>query len=242
MTGQNDTHQDNMHDDEAQDFATEMGMEDGAATDQGNIEAVIGALKEENQELKDRVLRAVAEMENLRKRTQREISDARTYAIAGFARDMLSATDNLERALATMPPELRQVSDPAVKSLIEGIEMTEREMQRLMQKNGVRPILCEGEKFDPHKHQAMFEVPNEAVPAGMVVQVVQSGFEIGDRVLRPAMVGISKGGPKLQQSSAQDHSNPLDVSDNSVTPESAQQHDFEAGEPEIGAPHVDKEV
>ena len=174
----------------------ELNGEGGVERSQAETE--LEMLRAENAELKDRVLRVAAEMENLRKRTVREVSDARTYAIADFARDMLGATDNLERALVSMPDELRQVTDPAIKSLIEGIEMTEREMQRLMQKNGVRPILSEGEKFDPHKHQAMFEVPDESVPAGTVVQVVQSGFEIGNRVLRPAMVGVAKGGASAQ--------------------------------------------
>ena len=161
-----------------------------------DIASVIQAAQEENAKLKDRLLRAAAEMENLRKRTRREVSDARTYAIADFARDMLNATDNLDRALSTIPEEMRQHEDPAIKTLIEGIEMTGREMQRLMQKHGVKPIIAEGEKFNPHKHQAMFEVPDASVPAGIVVQVVQSGFEIGERVLRPAMVGVSKGGEK----------------------------------------------
>lgn len=158
--------------------------------------SIIEALASENAELKDRLLRAVAEMENLRKRTEREISDARTYAIANFARDMLTATDNLSRALMVVPTEAREGADAAMKSLIDGIEMTEREMQRLMQKNGVKPIIAEGQKFDPHKHQAMFEVPNTEVPEGTVVQVMQAGFAIGERVLRPAMVGVAKGGPK----------------------------------------------
>ncbi len=173
----------------------ETSREDGTEALTG--QDVLLAMQEENAKIKDRLLRAAADMENLRKRTQREVSDARSYAIADFARDMLNATDNLVRALDAIPEELRQSSDPATKSLIEGIEMTEREMQRLMQKNGVRPIQAEGEKFDPHKHQAMFEVPDPSVPAGLVVQVVQQGFEIGDRVLRPAMVGVSKGGPKM---------------------------------------------
>jgi len=170
---------------------TENEGADSAAQD------IIIALEAENADLKDRVLRAVAEMENLRKRTQREVADARSYAIADFARDMLGATDNLARALAMAPEHLLNNEDPAIKSLIEGIEMTEREMQRLMQKHGVRPIVAEGQKFDPHKHQAMFEVPDESVPAGTVVQVVQTGYELGERVLRPAMVGIAKGGPKM---------------------------------------------
>jgi molecular chaperone GrpE len=135
-------------------------------------------------------------MENLRKRTEREIADTRSYAISGFARDMLVATDNLSRALMVIPAEARETADGTLKSLIEGIEMTEREMQRLLQKNGVVPIIAEGEKFDPHRHQAMFEVPDPSVPEGTVVQVVQAGYAIGERVLRPAMVGVAKGGNK----------------------------------------------
>jgi molecular chaperone GrpE len=155
----------------------------------------IDALRTENAELKDRVLRAHAEMENLRKRTERDVNDTRSYAIAGFARDMLSATDALSRALLVLPAEARSSEDATIKSLIEGIEMTEREMQRLLAKHGVKPIEAEGQKFDPHKHQAMFEVPDPSRPEGTVVQVVQAGFAIGDRVLRPAMVGVAKGGP-----------------------------------------------
>ncbi|MBL0966182.1 MAG: nucleotide exchange factor GrpE [Blastomonas sp.] len=140
------------------------------------------------------LLRAVADMENLRKRTEREIGDTRSYAIAGFARDMLTATDSLSRALMTLPHEAREAADTTTRSLIEGIEMTEREMQRLLAKHGVKPIEAEGQKFDPPKHQAMFEVPDPTRPEGTVVQVVQAGFAIGDRVLRPAMVGVAKGG------------------------------------------------
>jgi molecular chaperone GrpE len=154
----------------------------------------IEALKAENQDMRDKLLRTSAEMENLRKRTEREISDTRSYAIAGFARDMLTATDSLSRALMVLPAETRDSSDATTRSLIEGIEMTEREMQRLLAKHGVKPIEAEGQKFDPHKHQAMFEVPDPSRPEGTVVQVVQAGFAIGDRVLRPAMVGVAKGG------------------------------------------------
>jgi molecular chaperone GrpE len=161
----------------------------------------VEALSAENAELKDRLLRAVAEMENLRKRTEREIADTRSYAIAGFARDMLTATDSLSRALAVLPPETRETADGTLKSLIDGIEMTEREMQRLLAKHGVTPIEADGQKFDPHRHQAMFEVPDPSRPEGTVVQVVQAGFAIGDRVLRPAMVGVAKGGPKVAPAS-----------------------------------------
>lgn len=165
-------------------------------SEEETIAALVESLAAENAELKDRMLRTAADMENLRKRTEREIADARTYAIANFARDMLGATDNLSRALMVVSDEARDNADANMKSLIEGIEMTDREMQRLMQKNGVKPILAEGAKFDPHQHQAMFEVPNDQVPEGTVVQVMQAGFALGDRVLRPAMVGVAKGGPK----------------------------------------------
>ncbi|WP_404400862.1 nucleotide exchange factor GrpE [Pelagibacterium halotolerans] len=156
----------------------------------------IAQLEAENGELRDRLLRTAAEMENLRKRTEREVGDTRAYAIAGFARDMLVATDNLARALMVVPAEDRENAEGTLKSLIEGIDMTEREMQRLLQKHGVKPIEAQGEKFDPHRHQAMFEVPDPSVPEGTVVQVMQAGYAIGERVLRPAMVGVSKGGPK----------------------------------------------
>lgn len=164
-----------------------------AAAETSDVEAM-AELRTENADLRDKLLRAVAEMENLRKRTEREIADTRSYAIAGFARDMLTATDSLSRALMVLPAEARDSSDATTKSLIDGIEMTEREMQRLLAKHGVKPIEAEGQKFDPHKHQAMFEVPDPSKPEGTVVQVVQTGFAIGDRVLRPAMVGIAKGG------------------------------------------------
>ena len=154
----------------------------------------IEALRAEIAELRDRVLRSAAEMENLRKRTERDVSDTRSYAIAGFARDMLSATDALNRALLVLPAETRDSADGTLKSLIEGIELAEREMQRLLAKHGVKQIEAAGQKFDPHRHQAMFEVPNPNVPEGTVVQVVQEGFIIGDRVLRPSMVGVAKGG------------------------------------------------
>lgn len=174
----------------ANDTAPEVKAEAAEAAAPDPVET----LKAENSELRDRLLRSAADMENLRKRTEREIGDTRSYAIAGFARDMLTATDSLSRALMMLPHEAREAADATTKSLIEGIEMTEREMQRLLAKHGVKPIEAEGQKFDPHKHQAMFEVPDPTRPEGTVVQVVQTGFAIGDRVLRPAMVGIAKGG------------------------------------------------
>jgi molecular chaperone GrpE len=165
------------------------------ATAQASAPDPVETMKSENADLRDKLLRTVAEMENLRKRTEREINDTRSYAIASFARDMLTATDSLSRALMVLPAEARASTDVTIKSLIDGIEMTEREMQRLLGKHGVKAIDAEGQKFDPHKHQAMFEVPDPTKPEGTVVQVVQAGFAIGDRVLRPAMVGVAKGGP-----------------------------------------------
>jgi molecular chaperone GrpE len=152
-------------------------------------------------ELKDRLLRTLAEMENLRKRTEREVTDARLYGVASFARDMLGVADNMRRALDAVSPELRASAEPGVKALTDGVELTERELLKALEKNGVRQFSPRGEKFDPNVHQAMFEVPNPAVPAGSVVEVVAPGYMIGERVLRPAMVGVSKGGPKTAPAS-----------------------------------------
>ncbi|WP_268906683.1 nucleotide exchange factor GrpE [Ciceribacter naphthalenivorans] len=156
------------------------------------------ALKAENAELRDRFLRLAAEMDNLRRRTERELKDAKTYAVTGFARDMLSVSDNLRRALEALPDEARGAADAGLSALIEGVEMTERGMLSTLERHGVRKIDAEGQKFDPNFHQAMFEIPNSEVPNNTVVQVVQAGYAIGDRVLRPAMVGVAKGGPKTE--------------------------------------------
>jgi molecular chaperone GrpE len=147
-------------------------------------------------ELKDRLLRTLAEMENLRKRTDREVTDARLYGVAAFARDILGVADNMRRALDAVSPDLRASAEAGVKALIDGVELTERELIKALEKNGARQFSPRGEKFDPNVHQAMFEVPNASVPAGSVVEVVQPGYMIGERVLRPAMVGVSKGGPR----------------------------------------------
>lgn len=149
-------------------------------------------LAEENAELKDRMMRLAAEMENLRKRTEREVRDAKQYAVTSFARDMLGVADNMRRAIDAVPEEERQ----SVATLLDGVEMTERELLKTLERHGVKKLEPQGEKFDPNIHQAMFEVPDPSVPNGTVVQVVQSGYMIADRVLRPAMVGVSKGGPK----------------------------------------------
>ncbi|HYP11010.1 MAG TPA: nucleotide exchange factor GrpE [Xanthobacteraceae bacterium] len=166
------------------------------ASEQAQAPEPSTAFEREHAEMKDRLLRALAEMENLRKRTEREIADSRLYSVTSFARDLLVVADNMRRALETVPPELRNTAESGVKALIDGVELTERELLKALEKNGVRQFTPQGEKFDPNVHQAMFEIPDATVPAGSVVQVVQPGYMIGDRVLRPALVGVSKGGPK----------------------------------------------
>ena len=160
------------------------------------------ALERDHADMKDRLLRTLAEMENLRKRTDREVADSRLYGVSSFARDVLGVADNMRRALDAVAPELRASAESGVKSLIEGVELTERELLKALEKNGVRQFTPQGEKFDPNLHQAMFEVPDASVPAGSVVQVVQPGYMIGERVLRPALVGVSKGGPRAAPASA----------------------------------------
>ncbi|MGB9388708.1 MAG: nucleotide exchange factor GrpE [Xanthobacteraceae bacterium] len=175
--------------------------EDGQETQAGPSQqaqapAPSTALEREHAEMKDRLLRTLAEMENLRKRTEREIADSRLYSVTSFARDLLVVADNMRRALEAVTPELRSTAESGVKALIDGIELTERELLKGLEKNGVRQFTPQSEKFDPNLHQAMFEIPDATVPAGSVAQVVQPGYMIGDRVLRPALVGVSKGGPK----------------------------------------------
>lgn len=176
------------------DLAGEAADMGGEAT-QADYEAFMRLVKE-NEDLKDRALRAAAEMENLRRRTAREVGDARSYAIAGFARDMLTVSDNLRRAIDAVPADAKQGGDAGLLALVEGVEMTERSMLSAMERHGVKKVDPMGEKFDPNFHQAMFEVPNPQVVANTVIQVVQPGYVIGERMLRPAMVGVAKGGPK----------------------------------------------
>jgi molecular chaperone GrpE len=153
-------------------------------------------LEAEKSDLTERYIRLAAEMDNLRKRSQRDVRDAKTYAVSAFAGDMLSVADNLARALEAIPQEARESGDAGFKALIEGVEMTGRAMLSGLERHGVKKLEPEGERFDPNLHQAMFEVPNPDVPANTVVQVMQAGYIIGDRCLRPAMVGVAKGGPK----------------------------------------------
>ena len=146
----------------------------------------------ENAAMKDQLLRALAEAENTRRRTQRDREDFAKYSAAPLAKDILPVADNLARALAAVPKEAL-ANDEALKNLVEGIAATERQLQSALERHNIKRIDPEGEKFDSHHHQAMFEVPGTDKPGGTVVQVLQSGYILHDRLLRPALVGIAKG-------------------------------------------------
>lgn len=158
--------------------------------------AELEALRAEAADLKDRLLRTMAEMENLRRRTEREKSDTAKYAISSFARDVLTMGDNLRRAIEAVPQEALAEDEP-LKYLLDGVQVTERELLNVLERHGIKRIEPKGERFDPNLHQAMLEVENKDVPAGLVADVLQPGYVIEDRVLRPAMVSVTKGGPKL---------------------------------------------
>jgi len=148
--------------------------------------AAVQALIAENASLKDKVLRTLAEMENLRRRTDKEVADAKLYGVTSFARDMLTFGDNLKRALESVPAEARAEADTALKS----------DFLSRLSRHGVRKLEPKGQKFDPNFHEALFEAHDESLVPGTVAQVVEEGYAIGDRVLRPAKVGVAKGGAK----------------------------------------------
>ena len=192
----NDMHDERRDPAQAVDETPGTAQAESAGSDEAMQADALATLVAERDELKDRVLRTLAEMENLRRRTEREVADARTYAVTNFARDMLNAADNIRRALESIPEVDRTGADGAFKALIDGIELTERDLAKTLERHGVKAIDPKGQRFDPNRHQAMFEVPDAEVPSGTVVQVMQSGYVIGDRTLRPALVGVAKGGPK----------------------------------------------
>ncbi|MCI0736040.1 MAG: nucleotide exchange factor GrpE [Beijerinckiaceae bacterium] len=179
-----------------------MGAAPDAVTGATDPLAALDNLRLENAELKDKLLRTLAEMENVRRRTEREITEARAYGVASFARDMLTFADNLRRALANVPLDLREQADASWKGLAEGIEVTERDFHSRLGKYGVKKLEPLGARFDPNFHEALFEVLDELAPNGTIVQVVEDGYAIGDRVLRPAKVGVSRGGPKAANENA----------------------------------------
>lgn len=176
---------------------------DGQAPDSS---AEIARLEAEKADLTDRLLRLAADMDNLRRRTERDMADARRYSVTKFAGDMLTVGDNLRRALEAVPAEAKEKDAAGLAALLEGVEMTARELDRVLERHGIKRISAEGERFDPNRHQAVFEVPDESVPPGTVVQVMQAGYMIGDRVLRAAMVGVSKGGPAAVAAAEADQS------------------------------------
>jgi molecular chaperone GrpE len=154
--------------------------------------ALLAEKDAEIAELKDRLLRQIAESENMRRRLEKEKADANVYALRSFARDLLAVADNLGRALQSMPPSA--ADDPALKNVLVGVEMTEKELMSVFQRFGILRIEAEGQKLDPNRHQAMAEVEHGEVPPGHVVQVFQAGFTIKDQLLRPAMVTVAKAG------------------------------------------------
>ena len=178
--------------------ATDTPEAEAAAAGEGAGNAApeadpVAELEAQVADLKDRLLRAAAEMENTRKRTERDKQDAVKYAASSFARDMLEVSDNLRRALAALNDDDRAQVPDSVKALIEGVEMTDRQLLSTFERHGVREVTpAEGEKFDPNLHEAMFEVPGTGQPAGTVVQVMSAGYMMGDRLLRAARVGVAK--------------------------------------------------
>jgi len=155
--------------------------------------AVLEALKAEVESLKDQRLRALAESENVRRRADKEKAEASQYAVTKFARDMVGIADNFSRALAACPAAAREAADPQIKAVLDGVEATDRQLIATLERYGVKQVDTSG-KFDPNLHQAIAEVPGNGKPAGAIVDVVQSGFMIGDRLLRPAMVTVARRG------------------------------------------------
>jgi molecular chaperone GrpE len=155
-----------------------------------------GPTAAEYADLRDKLLRALADAENARRRTERDIADARQYAVTAFAREMLLVGDYLRRALAAVPEEKRKAGDETLAALLEGVEVTERGLEQTLAKFGVKRIEAKGNKFDPSFHQAMYEMPRDDVPPGTVVDEMQAGYVIGDRVLKPALVVVAKKPPQ----------------------------------------------
>jgi molecular chaperone GrpE len=160
----------------------------------------LAAVEAELAETKDRLLRALAETENVRRRLQRERDDAQKYAASAFAKDLLSPIDNLRRALEAMPES--ETTDPRARNLRDGVAATERELLAAFERHGLQRIDPKGERFDHNFHQAIFEAERPDVPAGTIVEVLQPGYVLHDRLLRPAMVGVAKGGAKADSDAA----------------------------------------
>lgn len=181
-----------MSEEQANQPQPETDADESAAAEAGAWDA----LQTEINELKDRLLRAVAETENVRRRAERERAEASQYAASKFARDILSVADNLRRALTTIEGADRDNLPEPVKNLLAGVELTERDLQSIFARHGIKAIEALGQKFDAHLHEALFEIPGSGQPNGTILQVVDTGYMIGERLLRPARVGVAKGEPK----------------------------------------------
>jgi molecular chaperone GrpE len=218
MTDQKTTNDEAAQDPSAQDPNAETGAQDLAGSDKAatdgamddilndvpaaagaetkgdaNVQDPLTAMTAERDQLKDQLLRALADTENMRRRSEREAANVRKYGHTPFARDLVGAIDNLARVVESAPENLDQ-ADETVKSLITGIQLSWTELQSVIEKHGIKRVEPLGEKFDYNLHQAMFEVPTNDQPSGMVLEVVQHGYVLHDRLLRPAMVGVSKAG------------------------------------------------
>ncbi|MFL5236759.1 MAG: nucleotide exchange factor GrpE [Rhizomicrobium sp.] len=172
-----------------QDYTPETQVANDTVMSEGDD---LATLKVENAELKDRLLRALADVENTRRRAERDRLDASQYAVTKFARDILAVADNFARAIEACPADARESASPQVKAVIEGVEATERQLLGTLERYGVKPIDTTDGKFDPNFHQAIAEVPGEGRAPGSIVTVVQTGYVIGDRLLRPAMVTVAR--------------------------------------------------
>jgi molecular chaperone GrpE len=159
----------------------------------------IATLSAERDELRDQLLRTLADNENLRRRTERELTAAKKYGAMGFARDLMASVDNLDKAIDLIPENKDELGE-TLKNVLIGVEMTGREIASILEQHNIHKISPDGEKFDYNLHQAMFEVPSDDVEPGIVMQVVQSGYQLHDRLLRPAMVGVSKPASRPQTS------------------------------------------
>ncbi len=165
------------------------GADDGEAAEEA-LEDALASLRGDLEAAKQDVLYARAETQNVRRRMEKDVQDARNYAATGFARDVLSVADNLARALDAIPAEQRE--DEKLKGFIAGIEATQRELDKVFTHNGITRIAAKGLPLDPNQHQAMMEIPTDEVEPGTIVQEMQAGYMLKDRLLRPAMVGVAK--------------------------------------------------
>ncbi len=215
--------------------AAEQEAEEAAGAEESGAKTYED-LQKEAASLKDQLMRSLAEAENLRRRMEREKKDISKYAIANFAREVLGVADNLNRAIGAVDENARTDNED-LHNLLVGIEMTERSLANACEQVGVKPIEALGKRFDHNFHQAMFEVEDPSQPAGLVVQEMQKGYMIHDRLLRPAMVGVSKGGPKLEEVPAEEATDPA-AAESSGGDTSA----YEKASDAAGGPKVDKEL